>query len=84
LTGGYYSDIFTFLELRVELCTGKEYCATPDQMKEYFEKENQVNMLLFYHYVDLNDYENPIKMLLDDILYIPLETDHRTEVNVFY
>ena len=53
-------------------------------MKEYFEKENQVNMLLFYHYVDLNDYENPIKMLLDDILYIPLETDHRTEVNVFY
>jgi len=40
-------------------------------------------VLLFYHHVDLNDYENPIKMLLDDSLYIPLETERRTEVNVF-
>jgi len=83
LIGGYYSDIFTFLELRVELCSGKDYCATPDQIIEYLDKGNQVNMLLSYGYVDLNDYVRPVKNLLDDSLWVPFEAQRRTEVNVF-
>jgi len=62
LIGGYYSDIFTFLELRLELCTGKEYCATPDQIKEYLEKSNELNVYMPHPHVDLVDSKTPIKM----------------------
>jgi len=74
LVGSYYSEIFSYLELRVELCFGREDCATPDQIKKYLQKGNNLTVFLSYGHVDLDDYENPVRMFLDDTLFIPFET----------
>jgi len=83
LIGGYYSDIFAFMELRLELCTGKEYCATPDQIKEYLEKSNELNVYMPHPNVDLVDQTTPIKINFSDTpLFVPLDPSRRTEVDV--
>lgn len=81
--GSYFSPVFHYLELRMSTCQSspKKSCKTADEIKKAMDAAD-VKLGISNNYVDLQDYEMPVKNFIDDSFYWESIPGFRKKVDI--
>jgi hypothetical protein len=76
--GNYYTEDFQYLEFKVYPCDDSDleeadkFCKTPDEIESYWSGQT-LSMFWINTYFDFTSYNEPVKHVLDDALYFPID-----------
>ena len=84
--GSYFDSTFSKFSLKLYICkndsSNKAPCKSEDEIKSFFQ-EKYLGIYYKDFYVDVNDYENPLKNFPNiEILQLSLYTDNSNEINM--
>lgn len=75
LQGQFYSNNFSYIEIRLFKCANSPSCAPSSEIDSYFRKK-RFNVAFVNHFFDIKDFgRNPVKNFIDDSLFWHIETD---------
>lgn len=86
LTGNYYADEFSFIEINLNICYDKPHCAPVEEIEAYFYPNIAKLAYVFTNsFIDYNKQERqaPIKLYADDKIFYPLDLRKQTQTNFY-
>lgn len=82
VAGTFYSPNFHYIELRISRCTNSSEWKSNDEITNVLNK-TRITMALINTIIDMDDYDTPIKSIIDDGLYWDLVSGFNKKTDIF-
>ena len=85
--GAFYSDEFRYIQGGVQRCmntTESQKCKSKEEIdKHLYDTAATLSFVFLNSYFDSKDYEQPIKIFLDDQFYWPIQSSLMKKTNIY-